>query len=523
MNGLRARLQSWLPASGAVAAAAAAVAMLACPSSASASRGQESMFQDDSLLVFRSPVDVARTLDGLRYLGVDRVRVTVFWKDLAPDPTAGRRPNANTGDPAVYSPPGWARYDTLVRLAATRGIGVNFNVSGPVPTWAADRSSYPPFTGHFRPSALEFGRFVEALGRRYSGTYRTADGQLVPRVSYWSIWNEPNGIHFLAPVWQRNRHQWVERSAVMYRALLDAAWSSLVRTGHGPGTDTILIGETSPQAKAQPAPSRSARPLRFIRALYCVAADLQPLSGVSAAVRACPTRPGGGGFAAAHPALFEATGFAHHPYELVLAPTTPSEPDAVSTADLPRLTSTLDGIFRAYGSGRQLPIFNTEFGYESRPPSPHGVSFLRQAAYLNEAEFLTYRNPRVASFSQFLLGDYPTSDLFHTGLVQSDGRLKPAYSAYRTPIWIPQTFSPSGRFRVWGLLRPGRSGGVTSAVIQYARAGGAFATVASATAASARGYVDRSVRVPASGRIRIGWRDPASGGTVYSRAIAVSR
>jgi hypothetical protein len=195
----------------------------------------------------------------------------------------------------------------------------------------------------------------------------------------------------------------------------------------------------------------------------------------------------------------------------------------VSTADLPRLTSTLDGIFRRYGNGRRLLIYNTEFGYESRPPNPLGVSLTRQALYLNQAEFLTYRNPRVASFSQFLLGDYSTATLFHTGLLTSRGGLKPAFGAYRTPIWIPQTVSRSGRFRVWGLLRPGRRSGVRSAVIQFARSGRPFATVAGANAASARGYVDRAVTVPSSGRIRIGWRDPASGATIYSRAIPVFR
>lgn len=518
MNGFRQRLQCWL-----VAASALAVLLAVAAAPASAARSQESMFQDDSLLIFRSPAATARTLDNLVYLGVDRIRATVFWRDVAPDPTSGRRPNVNTGDPAVYPAPGWARYDTLVRLAAARGIGVNFNVSGPVPTWAGGQSSYPPFTNHFRPSALEFGRFVEALGRRYSGLYRGTDGQLVPRVSYWSIWNEPNGIHFLAPVWQRSRGQWVERSAVMYRSLLDSAWSALSRTGHTPGTDTILIGETSPQAKAQPAASRSIRPLRFIRALYCMGADLRPLRGVAAEARACPTSPGGAGFRAAHPALFSTSGFAHHPYELRYSPTTPSEIDAVSTADLPRLTSTLDGIFRGYGSKRRLLIYNTEFGYESRPPNPIGLPLQRQAQYLNQAEFMTYRNPRVASFSQFLLGDYPNVELFHTGLVQSSGRLKPAYGAYRTPIWIPQTTSPSGRFRVWGLLRPGRRSGVRSAMIQFGRAGRPFATVGNASAASERGYVDQNVSVPASGRIRIGWRDPVTHATTYSRAIAVSR
>ena len=62
----------------ALSAAAAAPAMAAAT--------QESMFQDDSLLVFKSSSSVAKTMDTLRYLGVDRLRVTVFWNLIAPNP-----------------------------------------------------------------------------------------------------------------------------------------------------------------------------------------------------------------------------------------------------------------------------------------------------------------------------------------------------------------------------------------------------------------------------------------------------
>ena len=251
--------------------------------------------------------------------------------------------------------------------------------------------------------------------------------------------------------------------------------------------------------------------------------SLRPLGGRAAKIRGCPTSRQARAFPAAHPGLFAATGYAHHPYQLLLAPTRPSDPDSVATADLPRLTGTLDRIFAAYRQTRRIPIYNTEFGYESRPPSAFGVPLGLQAAYLNESEFMGYRNPRLHSYSQFLLTDSAGAGLFQTGLVQRNGRRKPAYGAYRAPIWVPRTVSRAGRFRVWGLLRPGRREGVRTASIQFARFGRRFATVATASAARARGYVDRTVRVPASGWIRLVWRDPAIRGTTFSRAVAVYR
>jgi hypothetical protein len=504
----------------ACALATAALTVAAVP--ATASPNQESMFQDDYLLVFKPASSVAKTMDTLRYLGVDRIRVTVFWNLIAPNPDSRNKPRFDATDPAAYTPGAWQVYDNIVGLAAARGIGVNFNVWGAVPAWAGGSTNYAPFSGHYNPSAAEFGNFMTALGRRYSGTYPGDDGRVLPRVSYWSFWNEPNGISFLGPTWQRHGGTWVETGAAVYRSLVDAGWRGLTATGHVPG-DTVLVGETAPKAKADPAASRSIRPLRFIRALYCVDGSLRPLRGTAASLRGCPTRNQASAFPAAHPGLFRATGYAHHPYQLLLPPTLPSDPDSVATADIPRLTGTLDGIFRSYRQRRRLPIYNTEFGYESRPPSAFGVPLFTQAAYLNEAEFMSYRNPRLVSYSQFLLADSSSAQQFQTGLIQRTGRLKPAYGAYRTPIWVPNAFSRGGRFRVWGLFRPGRREGVRTASIQFAPFGRPFATVATASAARARGYVDRTITVPRSGFVRLAWRDPVAGATVFSRPVAVYR
>src|SRR5882757_2393038 len=181
-----------------VACALATAALTAAAVPAAAAPTQESMFQDDSLLVFKSSSSVAKTMDTLRYLGVDRLRVTVFWNLIAPNSASRNKPRFDATDPAAYPAAGWQRYDTIVRLAADRGIGVNFNVWGALPVWAGGRTGYAPFSGHFSPSATEFGNFMTAIGRRYDGTYPGDDGRILPRVSYWSLWNEPNGISFLA-------------------------------------------------------------------------------------------------------------------------------------------------------------------------------------------------------------------------------------------------------------------------------------------------------------------------------------
>ncbi|MDQ6750716.1 MAG: hypothetical protein M3Z33_08205, partial [Actinomycetota bacterium] len=448
-------------------------------------------------------------------------RVSVFWNLVAPASDSTARPNFDAADPGAYPAINWARYDVVVALAQQRGIDVDFNIGPPVPNWAAPRTGDADFAGHFRPSAAEFGQFVRALGRRYSGGY-VADGRAVPRVSFWSLWNEPNGVHFLAPPWGRKGRRSFESAARIYRSLADAGYGALTDTGHG--SDTILVGETAPKGQAGVGGHRSLRPLRFIRALYCVDQRSRPLRGRAASLLGCPRRNQATRFPAAHPALFRATGWGHHPYQLLLAPAVRSQPDSVATADIPSLTGTLDRAFSAYRQRRRIPIYFDEYGYETNPPASFGVSLGQQATYLNQAEYMAYRNPRVRTYSQFLLLDSLAKNQFQSGLVSLDGTIKPAFYAYQVPIFIPATRSRTGRFRVWGLLRPGVRAGVRTAVVQF-RANGAhtFAGVATAATVGSRGYVDRTVTLPGTGQVRLAFRDPATGQQAFSRSILVAR
>ena len=136
--------------------AVAAAIVLAAP--AHASTTQESMFQDDAMLVYPSLSEVGKTLDILQGLGVDRVRVTVYWRLVAPDATSQSKPSfsgGGAGDPAAYPKANWKRYDDFVRLAYDRGIQVNFDVAGPAPDWASTGLG-----GYANPSADEFGQFA---------------------------------------------------------------------------------------------------------------------------------------------------------------------------------------------------------------------------------------------------------------------------------------------------------------------------------------------------------------------------
>ena len=128
------------------------------------------------------------------------------------------------------------------------------------------------------PNPRAFGDFVEALGRRYDGTWPDPQGgntdRTLPRVDHWSIWNEPNYPSWLWPQWRRagGIRGRVPNSPRLYRRLMDAAYSGLTRSGHK--DDTILLGETAPGG----AGGVGINPVPFVRELYCLNSRLPALS-----------------------------------------------------------------------------------------------------------------------------------------------------------------------------------------------------------------------------------------------------
>ena len=507
------------------------------------------MFQDDQYTLYQANTAVVqRTLNTFKALGVDVVRAQVLWAYIAPDPTSKTPPaRFDASNPAAYPAVNWARYDRLVRLAHADGLSVQFDVTAPAPLWAV-RRPVPAKTSAtvYAPSVSEFKQFVKAVGRRYSGSYTppgTTTGPL-PRVSDWSIWNEPNQPGWLAPQRRTVAGQSVVESALLYRRYADAAFKSLEATGHTLSRDTILVGETAPEGCLNrgagcryPADDEPVPPMQFIEALYCVNDSFEPLSGAPASALRCGKSRSA--FVSHNPLLFQATGFAHHPYSFLLAPEIPFGPSNVgfvSMANLSTLEDGLDRIFSLYGVSRRIPLYLTEYGYETNPPKPiDSVSLSRQAAYLDEAEYIAWSNPRVRALSQFLLVDsapdksFPRGSsgywsTFQTGLEYLDGKPKPSLDAYLLPVYVPEpTFSSGGSVGVWAMLRPAANGSRQRAEVQWSRSSrGTYRTLATVTTADISNVLTAHVDPPGTGFIRIAWTSP-TGQVLLSRAVAVAR
>jgi hypothetical protein len=534
---------------------------------ARASSNQVSVIEDDNRLM----ADPVATLARMRALGASVVRVSVPWQAIAPSPSAKHAPRGFDGsDPAAYPAAGWRLWDQIVITAHRDGITVDLDLMGGAPRWA--RGPGRPAGNrnpNWEPSPAAYGAFVHAAAERYSGSYDPASGALapgdpndLPRVDFWSIWNEPNYGPSLAPQGVPGDLA-VENSPRMYRRLLDAAWSALESTGHGPATDTILFGELAPRGERRWGVFSGMTPLAFLRALYCVNSGYRQLRGAGARIRGCPTTAAGSRrFRAQHPALFAASGVSDHPYMRWYPPNHESNPDPTngsSTADyaslgtIDNLTRALDRLQSVYRSSTRFPIWDTEFGYITSPPkhSPDPGSHTRvvyispatAAAYENWAEYLSWRNPRLRSFAQYLIYDplrpKASNDWggFASGLLTWNGVPKPTYDAWLLPVFLPATVARPGRaLSVWGCLRPAPFGALgtstpQTAQVQFApRPSGPFETIQTVTVSgSGSCYFDVPVTFPASGTIRLSYGYPpsasllrAASDEVVSRSVHVT-
>jgi hypothetical protein len=543
---------------GAVAATCALVAF-GLPARALASHTQESILVDDNELIYATPNHVARRLAQIKALGVDRVKVSMVWSLVAPDPDSTQRPNFDATDPLAYPFGAWDRYDMLVREASQLGLKVYFQLTPPAPQWAIPPNQPQQSKPLGRaPRTNEFREFVQAVGRRYSGSFVVpvpaqqpppppqkllgliplggqaqpppAPGQPValPKVDYWGIWNEPNFHSWLNPFYGGFRNgKRVLLQPGLYRGLVDAAWHGLQASGHA--GDTILIGEIANDGLLTP--------LDFVRALYCVSDGYRPLTGAAAIHLGCPRSGVRAQFVAQHPGLFNATGFAHHPYSFDRAPNRPfPDPTWITLNNVSTLEHVLNGSLAAYGQlrGGRFPLYMTEWGYKTNPPNPFVKTTQdQQAMWLNQGDYMTWKDSFIRSNTQFLLVDDGPNTLapagtrsywrtFQTGLIGLKGVPKPAYAAYRIPIWLPAA-RHGARVTVWGQLRPADHTAVQRAELQFRPRGArAWRNLRMVETASREGFVLAHVAIPGAGTVRLRWLNSRSGRSDYSRDVTVS-
>ena len=481
--------------------------LLMLPATALGSSTQESVFEDEFELLQNGPARQAAALDEMAGLGADTIRSLVYWQQLAPAPAAKKRPAFDAANPAAYSAAEWDRYDDLVRGAQARGMSVLLSPSGPIPAWGSGCKGSANARRACRPKAKQFGQFVRALGTRYSGTYADENqgGGVLPRVDRWSIWNEPNQPGWLNPQQSRVRGRTVFTAARMYRSLVRAAISGLRATGHG--SDMIMLGETSPIGRASGTLAR--RPITpgdFVRTLLCLR-----MSGTTARLHGCR------GFK-----RLGVTAFAHHPYTRggSQPPTFRTLPGEITIRNAGRLKSLLDAGGRAGRIPRRLPIWYTEYGFQTKVRGDFfGVSDAAQARFINQSDWMAYRDGRIKSVAQYKLVDDQFKQNFQTGLRRFNGSAKPSYDAYRLPLWVSRR--GSSRVRVFGQVRPAAPGALETVEIQRGT-GGSFATVHTQQVNSPRGHF--LVTLPrGEGKWRLRWAPANGGAPIFSRVASVAK
>jgi Cellulase (glycosyl hydrolase family 5) len=431
---------------------AAAVAALALAPQALASKTQWSIFEDHPYLVQTTPAVREQTLNEIQQLGADTIRIELKWNEVAPAAYSKKRPSFDASDPSQY--PGFGRYDDLVKSVQSRGMRILMTITGDAPVWATSGGR----GGNYKPSAKEFAKFATAVGTRYSGRF----GGL-PKVSYFTLWNEPNHIQFLKPTSQAPR---------VYRALVDAGLPAL-KSATAPGTK-IFIGEL------KPTPRKGLGPIKFLQEWLCLDKDFKRLRGRAARKQHCPS----------HFKKIKANGFAHHPYGPVGSVS--KRVDIINLSAIKRLAKDLDLAAKAGRIPRGLPIYDTEFGIQTNPPDIFvSTSPSRQARIINEKEMFAYNYPRLKSHSQYQLYDDPARSGppairwsgFQTGLRFANGTEKPAWDAYRFPIVVKR--QTRSRVLVWGRVRPRLSGRLVQV---QRRSGHSYVNVGARIATNSLGY-----------------------------------
>ncbi|MBI5104551.1 MAG: hypothetical protein HZB46_06130 [Solirubrobacterales bacterium] len=491
-------------------AGAATLLALAAPA-AQASPDQLSIIMDDDLLVYRDDATRDAAMRQAKALGADAVRVTVLWSVVA---DGARKTQARdrrfrrlgADDPRAYPRLNWDRYDRLVRACGTLGLQCYLDVTPPGPSWGhktAPRSQRKS-RATWMPKASAFGQFVTAVGKRYSGRFKDEnDGRrALPRVSFWALGNEPNQGGWLTPQWYKGKPY----APHLYRQLYLYGRRALQKTGHG--NDLILLGELAPLGSSKKTTRSPMRPKQFIRELFCVGADDQPLRG-GAARSLSKYGP------------LQASAFAHHPYTKNVAPTQRDpHPDAVTMANIGELPALLDDISaKSARIAPGLPILSTEFGFETNPPDPFsGVPLDTQAQWNAQGDYLAYNEPRLIGQTQFLLRDVPPVKrhkknskaywfTYQSGLFSAGGTPKPAATAFALPFLV--LAQAPGVANVWGQLKFAPNGAATGAQVQWRPADGSadWANVGAPLPADVRGFFGGDVPVPGPGQLRAVWPD----------------
>jgi hypothetical protein len=327
-------------------------------------------FYDDPS--FRWSAARQENLQAAASAGSTVIHTTASWPGLAPTRPADA---ADGSDPAYQL----SDLDDLVAKAALYHQRVMIDITG-TPKWANGGK-----TPNRMPTRLsDLTAFAHMLAARYNGL--TGHGT----VGLYSVWNEPNLQLFLSPQYAGKKIVGPANYAKLYKAAYTG-----IKAGN-PAAH-VAIGETSARGRDKPLATASASvaPATFAR----LVAQTKGLR-------------------------FDA--WAHHPYPSAnrLPPTQKVRYPNVALSTMPQFEKDLKKWFH-----RSVPIWITEYGHETKPGDPQGVSPAIQAQYAKQALTIARNDPNVQMFIWFTFRD-SSGNPWQSGLRLPSGANKPSYNAF---------------------------------------------------------------------------------------------
>jgi hypothetical protein len=334
-------------------------------------------FQDD--WGFRWSRGRSALLNEAASAGATVIRTTVYWSKVA------RTRPKNPADPFD---PAYCLYDLdeLIRGAEQRGMHVLLTIWG-TPAWANGGAGENRMPRHLS----DLRAFAQALAARYSGRYSG-----FPFVRFYSIWNEPNLSQFLSPQFAPDGQS---LAPALYASLFRAAAAG-IRSANP--SALVAAGETAHRGldgPARPGFQASHSPARFAELVSQVRPRI----------------------------VFDA--WAHHPYPIQpsRAPEGQGAWPDVSMPQIEEFRSSLEHWF----DRPDLPLWITEFGYQTTPGAAVGVTPADQARYLAWAFQAARADPHVQMFLWFVFRDRQDMS-WKGGLVGMDGHRKAGFTSFAT-------------------------------------------------------------------------------------------
>jgi hypothetical protein len=349
-------------------------------------------FYDDAS--FRWSPDRSTNLEQAAAAGASVIHTTASWAQIAP-----KRPAhpANGNDRAYRL----ADLDELVAESSKVGLGVMINITG-TPKWANGGQT----PNHMPKRLADLTTFSRMLADRYDGHHGFGNVRL------WSVWNEPNLQLFLTPQFSTAKVtaiKTVNGKKVRYRKTTfkivgPANYAKLYRAAYagikaGNKLAQVAIGETSNLGRDRPiairGQSQSVAPGTFARLL-------------------------------AQQKGLRFTAWATHPYTTFPSakPLQKVRYPNVTLALLPTFEANLNKFFH-----RRVPVWITEYGHQTKPENPHGVTYAQQAAYVKQALSVARADRNVQMFIWFTFRD-SAGNGWKSGLERSNGSHKPSYAVF---------------------------------------------------------------------------------------------